>query len=473
MNYLPLIKSLENDPPRLEALYMAAREKNETNQFQEGLVTCYQAHRQNQLLAAWYYRFQSEASFSANLKAPVEMPLQQVTAPRKPIQWKFAVPLAIVNALVFWLLSDPTLAFTDQWMPLPFLIILATPLIAIFTILYLALSTPALKTSRKLYQPWWKPSGIDQMGRKAVILPIAVLAVITAYAFLLCFQVRTFDDAQFRLLVAVHLPILSWGAVGICILGLSSEAHQRFSFLIKSIEIFVIAGLFLLSGMVFGVITMGLFTALSVDIPELIIRLATVGGAGLIPLLAIAVGYDPFSSPSEQDFAQGLGKLIATLPRLLLPLSLIVITIYIFVIPFSFLQPFTDRDVLIVYNVMLFAVMGLLVGATPIKPDDISPRLSHYLRLGFSTLCALVILVSIYALSATVYRAILNGLTMNRLTIIGWNTINISLLSLLLIKAIKHKQKEWIQSFHWVFGVACTIYLAWSFVLLLAVQWLF
>ncbi len=96
-------------------------------------------------------------------------------------------------------------------------------------------------------------------------------------------------------------------------------------------------------------------------------RLIAAGGAGLIPVIAVATIYDPLAEPKDQDFTQGLSKFIGTMMRLLLPLTLGVLVVYIFVIPFNFFQPFQNRDLLIIYNAMLFAIMGLLVGATPIS----------------------------------------------------------------------------------------------------------
>ena len=98
--------------------------------------------------------------------------------------------------------------------------------------------------------------------------------------------------------------------------------------------------------------------------------------------MAVASVYDPTKSPSEQDFDQGLSKFIATMMRLLLPLTLGVLTIYLLVIPFNFLAPYENRELLIVYNLMLFAIMGLLLGVTPIRGDDLSPRLQKWLRRG-------------------------------------------------------------------------------------------
>ncbi len=125
--------------------------------------------------------------------------------------------------------------------------------------------------------------------------------------------------------------------------------------------------------MAFGGITVGMFAALSINLNQVLIRLITAGGAGLIPVIAVATIYDPLAEPKDQDFNQGLSKFIGTMMRLLLPLTLVVLVVYIIVIPFNFLQPFENRDVLIIYNGMLFAIMGLLVGATPIDLEELSP----------------------------------------------------------------------------------------------------
>jgi hypothetical protein len=164
---------------------------------------------------------------------------------------------------------------------------------------------------------------------------------------------------------------------------------------------------------------------------------------------------------------------IATMMRLLLPLTLGVLVIYVFVIPFNFLEPYQNRDVLIVYNLMLFAIMGLLLGATPMRSDDLSPQLQKWLRMGIIAVAILAEVVSLYALSATVYRTIDGGLTINRLTIIGWNVINISILLGLIYKQFKDGREQWITSLKSVFSLATNAYLVWVLFLVINIPLLF
>jgi len=194
---------------------------------------------------------------------------------------------------------------------------------------------------------------------------------------------------------------------------------------------------------------------------------------GLIPVLAVASVYDPQLPPAGQRFDQGLARLITTLGRIFLPLTLIVLVIYLLSIPANFWKPFEQRDVLIVYNLMLFAVMGLIVIATPLRADDVPEQYRDYLRRGILAVAALTLLVSLYALSATVYRTTLGGWTINRLTIIGWNSINIGLLAVFLYRQWRFGRAAWIESSHNTFRLGLIAYALWILFLVLALPLLF
>ena len=177
--------------------------------------------------------------------------------------------------------------------------------------------------------------------------------------------------------------------------------------------------------------------------------------------------------PAGQDFDEGLSKLIALLMRVLLPLTLLVLLVYLIFIPFNFRAPFENREVLVIYNGMLFAIVALLVGATPVSLKDISPGMARWLRLGIMAVAALTLIVSLYALSAILYRTALDRLTPNRLTFIGWNVINIGLLIVLLFLQFRARDGGWLYELHRAFSVGTVAYTAWTLVVILALPWLF
>ncbi len=437
MPYLQEIRDNQNNPQQLEALFQAARGNRATDQFSADLNACYSDQPDNLLLQAWHYRLQST-----------------IEEPRRwegiSANWKLAIPLAILNGLTLGALSAPGLTFIHQ---MPWLALLAAPITAGFVIAFVAL------TARRNY-------------RRSLAAGIG-LAFIVAAAILFTYLVAIRASMDYQILAALHLALLAWAGVGVALVGVVSDNDSRFAFLIKSLEIFIVGGVYLIAGMIFGGITLGMFAALSIQLPEVLIRLIAAGGAGLIPVIAEATIYDPFAEPENQDFTQGLSKFIGTMMRLLLPLTLGVLVIYSFVIPFNFFQPFRNRDLLIIYNAMLFAVMGLLVGATPIKLGEISPRLDSALRSGIVAVSILATLVSLYALSAIIYRTVAGVITINRLTMIGWNAINIALLVLILIRLLRRSAQPWNERIKTVFSLGAVFYVSWSLFVVLVMPFMF
>ena len=438
MLYLSHIRDASQDPERMEGIYQDACQKAEMEDFQAGLLAAYEESPDNMLLAAWYFRMQqADPETMENTKTGVN--------------WKLAIPLSVLTGLVLWLITtEDGPVFLDH---LPYFVLFWSPIATLFSVGFLA------GTAKKY-------------AARAVSITAALLFS-GLYVYLISpglsdkFQTRYLD------LMAIHLPLLAWVTLGITVLGFKSNYQDRFAFLIKSIETMITAGLYLIFGMVLGGITFGMFAALNVDIPDPVMLLILVGGFGLLPTLAVATMYDPTVEPSQQDFTQGLSKFIATMMRLILPLALAVLVVYTFVIPFNFMEPFRQREVLIVYNALLFAIMGLLMGATPIQTDELEPRTQRWLRIGIMAIAVLGTLISIYALSAIVYRTVDWGITINRLAVIGWNTINIGILIALMIKQFRDDKDRWVESLQQVFSFGANFYLAWGLFLLVAVPLLF
>jgi len=436
MSLLNDIQSSRGNPQEMEALYQAAIQAGKAEDFNLALETCYQESPGDVLYAAWHYRLQV-------------VPAQPERA-ASSVNWKLAVPLSIVTGLVFWSLSDFKVLFLDH---VPHLVVFWAPIATLFALAFLAF------TSQRLY--------------RRSLLAGAALCLASLYVLLIAPGQRGGNYRPYLDLMAIHLPLLCWIALGASILERRSSPQNKFSFLMKSIEVMITAGVYLIAGVAFGAITQGMFQALSIKLPDIVMRLIMAGGFGLIPLLALASAYNPSLSPEDQDFNAGLSRFVATMMRLLLPLSLAVLVIYIFIIPFNFMEPFKNRDVLIVYNVMLFGIMGLLIGATPVRSEELSPKLQKALRYGMLAVAILAALVSIYALSATIYRTVEGGITINRLTIIGWNSINIVILLLLIYNQLRYKGENWASHMKSVFSQGLVGYVIWDVFLIVAIPLLF
>ncbi|MCA9865782.1 MAG: hypothetical protein KC410_04780 [Anaerolineales bacterium] len=446
MSYQETIHTLAADAEQLEHVYQAALDAGEGEAFRQAIDANRTAAPDNLLFAAWYYRLRPAA---ARAKASF-------------IAWGWALPLALLNGLFLWFLSDdqrfaieiaaarPNGAATNF---LPLVILLAAPLSAVFVSIYLT------------------AAGRKRWGTAALIsvaLAAAGAYVVWAYPRT---GTRPFQE-QYLTLATIHLALLAWAGVGALLLRDQREPAQRFAFLIKSLEVFVMGGLFVIAGGIFTGITVGLFDALDVTLPAVVQRLFIAGGGGLIPVIATAVIYNPAAPPAGQEFEEGLSRLGALLARVLLPLTLLVLIVYLAFIPFNFREPFDNRDVLIIYNAMLFGVIALLVAATPVDLAAVSPRVGRWLRRGILAVAALALVISLYALAAIVYRTALDRLTPNRLAFIGWNLINSGLLVLLLAGQARGAWGGW-AGVKRTFAAGMVAYAVWSLAVIVAVPWLF
>ncbi|HEX6292490.1 MAG TPA: hypothetical protein VFZ66_25110 [Herpetosiphonaceae bacterium] len=422
-----------DDPHTLEELYRAALHQGEADSFAAAMVSRYQRAPDNPLYAAWYYRLQAR-------------PLDGETE-EGHIAWRTALPLALLAGLLFALLADSRFTLGNE---VPYLLLFWSPIVAVLVYLFLLLENPA-----------YRQRALPALG-----------GVVAASAYIFALSLWQAGES-YHILMVFHLPLLAWIGVGLGMLGWASSARERFAALIKTLEIGITGGVFGSGMAAFAIITVGLFQALGLNMPEWAMQVLFAGGAGLVPVIAVAVAFQPKRQVVEQRFQQGLGRLVPILMRLLLPLTLLVLAVYLCFIPFNFMGPFRHRELLIVYNVMLFAVMVLLVGATPVRASDVPARYHSWLRMAILAVAGLSVLISLYAMAAVVYRTWLGGITPNRLTVIGWNTINIGLLIALLYRQWRDGRPAWIDSLQRVASIALVIYGGWALFLVLAIPFLF
>lgn len=449
--------SIGNDPEQLEQLYQTAVTTGQAEAFREAIDAGRAAAPDNLLYAAWYYRLQARA----------------VKARESFTAWGWAIPLALLNGLLLWALSDDsrfalTYAGARPGLPgnflpssFPLIALLAAPISAVFVIAYLSLA------GRKRRQ-------------QASIISLVLLAA-TAYVAGIYPRLgsRPYQEQYLTLMIA-HLALLAWAGVGAYLIFSRGDADHNpsvstsntFAFLNKSLELFIMAGLFAIAGGIFTGITVGLFDALGITLSDNILRMIVAGGGGMLPIIATAILYNPRVAPAGQEFEGGLSGLVAMLTRVMLPLTVLVLLIYLAFIPFNFREPFENRDVLIIYNAMLFAVIALMVGATPVISAHVSPRVGVWLRQGIILLAALAAVISVYALAAILYRTAMDRLTPNRLTFIGWNIINIGLLLLLLYRQARAKG-NWLVGLHHAFATGAAAYAVWALAVIVALPWLF
>jgi len=445
MQYTTEITNAANDPAGLEAHYRQALKNNQGQAFAQAMFACRETDPNNLLFTAWYHR------------------LHEPEKTGRVINWGLAAILAILNGLLFGLLvwDGKSPEFVNQ---MPFLFLTAGPSTSLAIIAYLYFTQKERKNSTML------------------LILGGVMAAALLYVNLIVPNMKPIWGEQASGQMVLHFILFAWCAIGLFMVGFrrsqdgqADQGQQRFAFLVKSLEVFTVSGLALIAGGIFFAVSLGLFSTLNITIPDQLARFFAIGGIGIIPVLAVAWIYDPNLSPAEQDFQQGVSRILATLARILVIPTLLVGVAYVVLIPFNFMAPFENRDVLIAYNAMLFAVLGLLLGATPIRLNELSERTQKLLRSGIMTIAGLAVIVSVYALAAILYRTALNGLTINRLVVIGWNLINTYILGLLIVLQIRNRKDagSWVDHVKQTFGIASACYVVWTGVVIVVVPLIF
>jgi hypothetical protein len=436
MEFLIDIQQNHSNPEGLEGLYQFSRKEQTETAFKIALLSCYETSPGNLLYEAWYYR--------------LNQPEQEIEKSERGVNWLVAIPLALVTGLIFWILSDNQFQFPVNGIPI--LLFIGAPLAALAIIAYLVI-------------------GGKRAKMPSVWTSLALIAL-SSYILLIYPTMRTALQETYLYMAIPHLALLAWVGIGWSVLGRHSEETARLAFILKSFEALVTAGLYAIAGGIFSGVAIGMFAALGVDIPEAISRLIFAGGAGVISVIAVASVYDPLQEPAAQTFGQGVSRLMPILIRLLLPATLLVLLIYIAFIPFNFRAPIENREVLILNNGMLFAIMGLLMGATPLKEEDLSPNVRPWMRRGILAVAALAIIISLHAITAILFRTFSDSLTINRIIVIGWNLANLSILFTLLYNQFR-RGISWVNGLHKTFSLGSVIYLVWGLLVVLAIPLLY
>jgi len=229
---------------------------------------------------------------------------------------------------------------------------------------------------------------------------VAILAVLGIYINLL--PAGATNPSDTLILAGIHLPLILWG-----ITGFVFKTSNRFEFLRFNGDLLVAAGILFLSWMLMSGVTMGLFELIGFRLEQYYPRYVLIPGLTAIPILAA------ITVLRNTGFVNQVSPWVA---RIFSPLALVMLSLFLIFFLQSGKDPFTDRDFLLVFNLILIAVLALIL-------FSLSAAEQRWLNQVLFALSLVTILVNLTALSAIVYRLADYGLTPNRLAILGANVL--------------------------------------------------
>ncbi|MGB0294204.1 MAG: hypothetical protein ACPGAO_05205 [Flavobacteriaceae bacterium] len=291
--------------------------------------------------------------------------------------------------------------------------------------------------------------------KNTLIYPLisSLFAVIIAFFLKYFFGFSEGDSFGIAL---IHSVVIFLFCIGFAFLGANwNETKERMRYLKFLIDTAVVSGLLLISSVVFSGITIELFTLTALDIEGFYIENVVVWGLPAIPIIA---SYLVLNNPDLVE------KVTPLLSKIFSPLAFLALVLFSIALVFAPNNIFEDRELLLLFNLILIAVCALILFS--VSDKNLNQRQWKIIRL----LSYITTLDNLIALLAIGYRIFENGVTPNRFTLIGINLM-LFIQLLLLNKQLYHafSQKSIKNAVKIVSGPYLNIYLLWSIAILFIV----
>ncbi|MCF8360563.1 MAG: DUF4153 domain-containing protein [Prolixibacteraceae bacterium] len=234
------------------------------------------------------------------------------------------------------------------------------------------------------------------------------------------------SDSQTMLLACIHLPLFLWCVYGLIYVNFDMKNRvRRIDYIRYNGDMVILAAIIAIAGGILTAVTMGLFSAIEIDIENFYTNFVVIPAAVCIWIVATYI---------VKSFPAVTNKIAPIIARIFTPLVLITLIVYMVSIIASGKNPYTDRDFLILFNIMLLGVMAIIVfSVSGISANE--KRRFEVLTL--LVLSILAIIVDLVALSAIVYRLGEFGFTPNRTAVLGSNLLIFGNLVLITIDLFK------------------------------------
>ena len=227
-------------------------------------------------------------------------------------------------------------------------------------------------------------------------------------------------------LAYIHLPFLMWSIYGLVYIRFdTADKTKRIDYIKYNGDLAILGAVIMIAGAILTGITIGLFSAIDVHIEKFYMEYIAIWGLVSAPIVATYI---------IRNYPTLTNKIAPIIANIFSPLVLITLIIFLINIPISGKDLFNDRDLLLVFNVMLLGVMGIIVFS--VSETSIYKKQSFSEMILF-VLTAVTLVIDLFALSAIFYRLFEFGITPNRIAVAGSNILIFGNLALIMIDLYK------------------------------------
>lgn len=257
---------------------------------------------------------------------------------------------------------------------------------------------------------------------KKLIPVILAFLILTVYVNLLP-AVTNSDSIN---LIYIHLPLLMW-----CIFGMVSidfnlkDKVKRIEFIRYNGDLAILMAIIVIAGGILTGITIGLFQAIGIKIEDFYMQNVVIVGAVSVPIVATFI---------TRNYTVLTNKIAPIIANIFSPLVLLTAIVFLAALAISGKDPYSDRDFLLIFNIMLLGVMAVIVFSISETSANGKQRFNEIILFA---LLIITVIIDLIALSAIFYRLSAFGMSPNRLAVLGSNILILGNLILLIIDLYK------------------------------------
>ena len=239
------------------------------------------------------------------------------------------------------------------------------------------------------------------------------------------------NDSQTINLIYIHLPLLLWCLYGLIYIDFDlKDKLKRMNFIRHNGDIAILSAIILTAGIVLTLVTLGLFSAIDLNINEFYFNYIVVIGLVSSPIVSTYI---------VKKYPFVTNKIAPIIANIFSPLVLITLVIYLLSIVTTGKDPYNDRDFLMIFNIMLLGVMAIIVFS--VSETSVNEK-QKFNELTLFILVITTLLIDLFALSAILYRLGEFGFSANRIAVLGSNLLIFGNLVLIMIELYKVNRKN-------------------------------